>query len=292
MEYDGTHYLYRKNFFGDVTEIYNSSGTCVTKYVYDAHGACNLLNANGTENTNAEFIGNINPILYRGYYYDVETGFYYCGSRYFVPQLGMWLNHEDMLDKQDAIHTTSSVPTVKAMAVISTATKNEEKPSTTQSTIMWSEIGGWFTKNFGGYIDNSYRISAIGQGGLFIGYEQGTTVRNIIGDDSKPISFFVTPASHFLNFWEYQAGVKNKLGEFEYSYSMRLGEKNIALSYNGTTISLKSGINKIGVTISQELEDGTYYNEVYVRTIPTALVLLAILVPGALPFAIGATLAA
>ena len=69
-------------------------------------------------------------------------------------------------------------------------------------------------------------------------------------------------------------------------------KKNIALSYNGTTISLKSGINKIGVTISQELEDGTYYNEVYVRTIPTALVLLAILVPGALPFAIGATLAA
>ena len=88
MEYDDTHYLYRKNLFGDITAIYERD-TCVAKYAYDAYGACKVMNPDGTENTDSDFIGNVNPIRYRGYYYDVETGFYYCGSRYFVPQLGL-----------------------------------------------------------------------------------------------------------------------------------------------------------------------------------------------------------
>ena len=92
MEYDGTHYLYRKNFFGDITAIYNTSGTCVAKYAYDAYGVCKVMNPDGTENTDDDFIGNVNPIRYRGYYYDVGTGFYYLQTRYYDPQTGRFLN--------------------------------------------------------------------------------------------------------------------------------------------------------------------------------------------------------
>ena len=133
------YYFFRKNLFGDIIAIYNSYGARVARYAYDAYGVCKVMSSGGAVNTDKDFVGNINPFRYRGYYYDVETGFYYCGSRYFVPQLGMWLNHEDMLDKQDAIHTTSSVPTVKAMAVVATATKNEEKPAD-------SPFKGWVYK--------------------------------------------------------------------------------------------------------------------------------------------------
>ena len=125
--------------FGDIIAIYNSYGARVARYAYDAYGVCKVMRSGGAVNTDKDFVGNINPFRYRGYYYDVETGLYYCGSRYFVPQLGMWLNHEDMLDKQDAIHTTSSVPTVKALAVVATATKNEEKPAD-------SPFKGWVYK--------------------------------------------------------------------------------------------------------------------------------------------------
>ena len=125
--------------FGDIIAIYNSYGARVARYAYDAYGVCKVMSSGGAVNTDKDFVGNINPFRYRGYYYDVETGLYYCGSRYFVPQLGMWLNHEDMLDKQDAIHTTSSVPTVKALAVVATATKNEEKPAD-------SPFKGWVYK--------------------------------------------------------------------------------------------------------------------------------------------------
>ena len=37
-------------------------------------------------------IGNINPIRYRGYYYDVENSLYYLNTRYYDPQIGRFIN--------------------------------------------------------------------------------------------------------------------------------------------------------------------------------------------------------
>ena len=63
------NYLYRKNVFGDVTEIYDASGVKVGKYKYTAFGECEVeMNTNG--------IAEKNPIRYRGYYYDTETSLY------------------------------------------------------------------------------------------------------------------------------------------------------------------------------------------------------------------------
>ncbi len=95
MEYDDTHYLYRKNLFGDITAIYDRD-TCVAKYAYDAYGVCKVMNPDGTENTDDDFIGNVNPIRYRGYYYDVGTGFYYLQTRYYDPQIGRFLNMDGL----------------------------------------------------------------------------------------------------------------------------------------------------------------------------------------------------
>lgn len=68
---------------GDVLELYyNNCGTLElrARYIYDAWG-------NHTVQTyNNDNIGNINPIRYRGYYYDVESGLYYCNFRYYNPQ--------------------------------------------------------------------------------------------------------------------------------------------------------------------------------------------------------------
>ena len=33
-----------------------------------------------------------NPFRYRGYYQDSETGFYYCGNRYYDPAIGRFIN--------------------------------------------------------------------------------------------------------------------------------------------------------------------------------------------------------
>ena len=40
-------------------------------------------------------IGHINPFRYRGYYYDVETGFYYLQTRYYDPTICRFINADD-----------------------------------------------------------------------------------------------------------------------------------------------------------------------------------------------------
>ena len=54
-------------------------------------GKSSSFRCGGIENTNADFIGNINPIRYRGYYFDVETQLFYCNSRYYSSELCRFL---------------------------------------------------------------------------------------------------------------------------------------------------------------------------------------------------------
>ena len=45
-----------------------------------------------TDSSGYAHIGQKNPFLYRGYYYDTETGLYYLNSRYYDPQTGRFIN--------------------------------------------------------------------------------------------------------------------------------------------------------------------------------------------------------
>ena len=80
FDYNGTKYYYIFNVQGDVIGILNQSGTQIVSYQYDPWGK--VLSVDGSE---ASTIGQLNPIRYRGYYYDTETGFYYLQSRYYDP---------------------------------------------------------------------------------------------------------------------------------------------------------------------------------------------------------------
>ena len=66
------------------------------KYNCDAWGNHEVLDGNGNKNTSETFIGNINPIRYKGYYYDKESNMYYCQSRYYVPEWCRWLNADSI----------------------------------------------------------------------------------------------------------------------------------------------------------------------------------------------------
>ena len=79
-----TPYMFRKNVFGDVTHIYDSTGALVGKYSYTAFGECVIeLDTNN--------VASDNPIRYRGYYYDADTKLYYLKSRYYDPELGRFM---------------------------------------------------------------------------------------------------------------------------------------------------------------------------------------------------------
>ena len=79
---------------GDVTAVLNSAGDVVAEYQYDAYG--NVMSATGP-------LAELNPLRYRGYYYDSETGYYYLQSRYYVPEWGRFLNAAVLFIAGDAL---------------------------------------------------------------------------------------------------------------------------------------------------------------------------------------------
>lgn len=69
----------------------------MVKYSCDAWGNHIVLDNNNVENTSHNFIGNLNPFRYKGYYYDTESNMYYCKSRYYVPEWCRWLNADSIV---------------------------------------------------------------------------------------------------------------------------------------------------------------------------------------------------
>ena len=96
MKYNERVYFYRKDIFGNITEIIDSNGEIVVRYRYDGWGNHVVLNPDGSKNESDTFIGNINPFRYRGYYYDVETGLYYLKTRYYDPKTGRFITIDDV----------------------------------------------------------------------------------------------------------------------------------------------------------------------------------------------------
>ena len=55
----------------------------------------------------ADTLGQINPIRYRSYYYDIETGFYYLNSRYYDPDVKRFINSDSYISTGDGIFGTN-----------------------------------------------------------------------------------------------------------------------------------------------------------------------------------------
>ena len=68
----------------------------MVKYVYDAWGNHVVYNSAGAQNSDATFIGNLNPFRYRGYYYDTETGLYYLQTRYYDPVVCRFISRDSI----------------------------------------------------------------------------------------------------------------------------------------------------------------------------------------------------
>ena len=85
--WNGTQYFYITNQMGDVISITDVQGNELAQYSYDEWG--------NTLSTSDNDIANINPLRYRGYYYDNETSYYYLQSRYYDPCICRFINADD-----------------------------------------------------------------------------------------------------------------------------------------------------------------------------------------------------
>ena len=87
--FNGGEYYYSRNAQGDVTSIFSEFGVQVATYTYDPWGR--------PTSDAMTTLGHYNPLRYRGYVYDTETGLYYVSSRYYDPEIGRWINADNQL---------------------------------------------------------------------------------------------------------------------------------------------------------------------------------------------------
>ena len=91
-------YYYVTNLQGDVTNVLDASGNTVASYTYNAWGK--VLTATGS-------MASINPIRYRGYYFDTDTGLYYLKSRYYDPQIARFVNADAAIGQIGNVQSTN-----------------------------------------------------------------------------------------------------------------------------------------------------------------------------------------
>ena len=117
-----TDYYFVCNWRGDVIRIYDGAGAVVANYNHDVWGnVSSVTDANGAAITDSTHIANVNPLRYRGYYYDSETGFYYVSSRYYDPEIGRWINADssDTLTANfETLHNTMCLHTALTILLI------------------------------------------------------------------------------------------------------------------------------------------------------------------------------
>ena len=76
---------------GDVISITDTNDTELVQYEYDPWGKC-IVAFPMQDDDSVTKLADLNPIRYRGYYLDSETGYYYLQSRYYDPDICRFIN--------------------------------------------------------------------------------------------------------------------------------------------------------------------------------------------------------
>ncbi|MHB1342589.1 MAG: RHS repeat-associated core domain-containing protein [Coriobacteriia bacterium] len=80
-------FSYHTDALGSVVAMTDESGSVVARYAYSPYGACTVVSA-------ADPIATRNPLRYRAYYADAETGMFYLPARYYDPATYRFLSQD------------------------------------------------------------------------------------------------------------------------------------------------------------------------------------------------------
>ena len=96
-------YYYVRNLLGIITEIVDENGYVMVSYKYDAWGK--LLDKVFIPDTIGEDIALLNHFVYKGYYLDNDTEWYYLKSRYYNSTFGKFVNSDNLIfiDSEDTL---------------------------------------------------------------------------------------------------------------------------------------------------------------------------------------------
>ena len=284
--YNGTAYFYTTNAQGDVTGITDNNCNTVVEYTYDAWGK--LL---GTTGSMASTVGKVNPFLYRGYYYDSETGLYYLNSRYYDPQTGRFLNADGQFNPE------TGLVGMNLFAYCSNNPVNMvDQDGDFGTPIQWAcaiigGIAGWY---FGDYVAKKFGYTGwkywavrtgVAVGGAVIGWFVGTAILKVatkfllsnpsvmarmpkvvlwflgLGGSSGTIAnqVFTNNASHIFSRQHISEGIM-KLGSSQrniFNKAFSIVSSKITQAANGSN-QINTTINGYKVTIRFYFQNGNF----------------------------------
>ena len=233
-----SYYYYEFNLQGDIIGIINSAGTKVVEYTYGAWG--DILSITGSMATT---IGQKNPLRYRGYYYDGETGFYYLQSRYYDTEVCRFVNADGF------VTTGQDITGYNMYAYCGNNPTNRldlhgnfwGKVSNFFKKV-WKSVKKWAKETFGAGCTTTVTISKVVTPiipePLPITAETGTETTQTIseyGDSSKPISVYANGDLQNPGTGS-SAGISINICDF--SLNLNVGFENIGISgsvANGNT---------------------------------------------------------
>lgn len=146
----------------------------------------------------------------------------------------------------------------------------------------WNSFTTWCKNTFGTgtVLPQEHQSASIDT--IFYGEETGVSTTSVVsGDISKPVSFYAETATEWWKINEYKLGLQiNLKNGYGGSFSTNLSESSFSLSNGNNTFTGILGTNKIGYTISYDVNfsnrtASTYYHQ-YIRTLPTATVAVGV----------------
>ena len=250
--YNNATYYYEKNLQGDIVAILDANGNTVVEYTYDIWGE--LENITGTL---ADTIGAINPLRYRGYYYDTETELYYLQSRYYSPDLMRFISQDDPVLSNDQGEPLGSNLYVYCL----------------NNPVMNSDPNGHFTIVLAGVAITLGQAIAIAVLGLFIvAYLTNPDFRNAINQlFSYLVNGMIDGANYILNvISENVATAKNARKYFgnELHHIVAQNDSRAILSQKilkRSNIGINSNYNTVLIkkTLHKHIHTSSYHVAVY-----------------------------
>ncbi len=177
---------------------------------------------NNTDEINA-FIAVKNPFRYRSYYYDFETNLYYLNSRYYDPQIGRFINADNISNVDKS--------TFNGLNLYAYCVNNPVMLTDSQGESWWSDF--WkgvknFFKKVGDVIAGTFTSALLVVGGLLITVFSGGSLYNIgsmlIG---AGVGGFIGGLDSYLNGGSYWAGyrggaIAGSISAFAASFGIKL----------------------------------------------------------------------
>lgn len=224
-----TRYYYVKNLQGDIIKLLKEDGTVAANYSYDMFGKMlSITSKEGKEIIDKSDIALLNPLRYREYVYDNESGLYYLLSRYYDPVTGRFINADEYCDTESGVLGTNMFSYCMNDPVnFYDAAGDRRKPAIKlpAQILRQSKVSGKIYVIYYTYNKNDGAFTKEVKNSAYFDYNSKNTIK-------KPVQSW----KQFRDAW------KNMPNNMDYVFLYLHGEKGTLEFFDGT-ISYKSKFN-------------------------------------------------